>query len=95
MLPLDETGLEQDFEVMAHRRLGQAERLGQVADARFGRGLCLDQAEQAKPRRISEDLQRRREPLRLVGIDRLLEQRRARGRDRGDLLHSFDIDSDL
>ena len=61
---------------MADGRLAEAERLGQVADARLVAGLSLDQAEQAQPRRVGDRLQRRRELLGVAGIERRLQERR-------------------
>jgi hypothetical protein len=52
--------------VVTDRSLGEAERLGQVADAGLALRLRLDQAEQS-PCRIGQHLQRTRELVSLVG----------------------------
>ena len=80
--------------MVAHRRLGQAERLREMADAGLSVGLGLDETENPKPRRIGQGLERTCQPLRFAGVERLtLEQRRARGRNGGDRLHELDIDT--
>ena len=48
---------------MADRRLAEPERFGQVADARLVSGLRLDQAQEPKPCRVGDHLERRGEPL--------------------------------
>ena len=40
--------------MVADRRLAEAERLGQVADAGLAIGLRLDEAEEAEPRRVGQ-----------------------------------------
>jgi hypothetical protein len=73
---------------VAHRRLGQPERLREVADAGFSVGLGLDETENPKPGRISQCLERACQAVRFAGVERLtLKQRRTRGRDGGDRLH--------
>jgi hypothetical protein len=62
---------------MRDRRLGEAERLGQMADARLALGLRLDETQDAEPGRIGEDTERLRQYLGVMrrqtgGIDRRL-----------------------
>ena len=87
LLALDEAGLEQHLQMVAHGGLAQSQRLGQIAHAGLAVGLSLDEAEQAKAGRIGENLEGGRELLRLVGLDRRLQERRAGSRDRGECLH--------
>jgi hypothetical protein len=49
LLPLDQACLQEHLQVVADCRLAQPERLDQMADARLGVGLGLDQAEQPQP----------------------------------------------
>ena len=53
--------VEQHLEVVADRRLPQAERLGEMADARLAAGLRLDEAQEPESRRIGQHLERSRE----------------------------------
>jgi hypothetical protein len=63
--------------MVADSRLAEPEWLGQVADARFVAGLGLDQAQQPQPRRVGDHPQRGCELKRILGVKRLLQQRRA------------------
>ena len=56
LFTLDESGFAEDLEVVADGRLGEPERLGQVADARLVVGLGLDQAEQPQARWVGDHL---------------------------------------
>lgn len=42
----EDSGLDEDLEVVGDGRLGQAERLGQVADAGLAAFTCADQGDQ-------------------------------------------------
>ena len=66
----------------------QAQPDGETCVCNLTEPLGLDEAEQAKAGRIGKNLEGRRELLRLVGLDRRLEERRARSRDRGKTLHA-------
>ena len=80
--------------MVAHRRLGQAERLREMTDTGLSVGLGLDQTENPKPRRIGQGLERTRQALGFAGVERLtLEQRRTRGRNGRNRLHELDIDT--
>jgi len=70
LLPLNQAGLEENLEVMADRRLAQAQRLGQMADACLPRRLRLNEAEQAKSRRIGDHPECTCEAFRVVSLDR-------------------------
>jgi hypothetical protein len=65
LFAFDESGLVEDFQVVADRGLAQSERFGEVADACLFAGLSLDKAEEAEPSRVGEDFQRSGE---LVGL---------------------------
>jgi arsenate reductase (thioredoxin) len=80
--------------MVADRALRQLEGLGEVTDARLAVRLRLDQAEDAEPRGVGERLQRGGEPLRVLGGERLGQERRAAGGDHGDGLHIRHIDMD-
>ncbi len=84
-LALDEAGVEEHLEVVADGRLAEAERLGEVADAGLAVGLGLDQAQQPQPRGVGDRLQRLRELVGFLLVERPLQERRAgRGGDRRD-----------
>jgi hypothetical protein len=56
-LAVDEVCLVQHARVVAHRRLCQAERVGQMTDASLAFGLGLDQAEDSQTRWIGQNPQ--------------------------------------
>ena len=72
---------------MADRPLREPERLDEVADAGLAVGLGLDEAEEAQPRRVGEDLQDPRELVGFLLIEGALQERRAAGGDGGDRFH--------
>jgi hypothetical protein len=59
---------------VADRRLAQAQRLGEVAHACFGVGLCLDEAQQSESRGISEHLECGSELVGFVRLQWLLQK---------------------
>ena len=61
----------QHLEVMADGRLGQVERVGQVAHAGLAAGVGGHQGHQPQPDRIGEGLQQRRDLLGLLQRQRL------------------------
>src|SRR5918993_3853036 len=61
LLPGHQTGVEEHLEVVADRRLAQAERLGEVADAGLAAVVRLDQAQQPPPRGVGDRLEHGRE----------------------------------
>jgi hypothetical protein len=69
--------------VVADGGLTEPERFDQVARAGFVVGLCLDQAEQAKPSRVGDDAECSGETFRVVGVECALEERRAGFSERG------------
>jgi hypothetical protein len=71
--------------VVADRRLGQAQRLGQVADAGLAAGVGGDQGEQAQPGGVGEGLERAGEVGGLLGGQCLPDDRRAAGRRGADV----------
>jgi len=73
LLAGDEPGVDELFEVVGDRGLGQADRVGQVADAGFAVGVCGDQGQQSDPGRVTECLEDVGEPF---------GRRRGRGRRR-------------
>jgi hypothetical protein len=75
-------------------RLGEAERLGQVTDARLTRRLGLDEAQEAEARGICEDSECPGQVLGLGRVEGAGQERRARRGERGDRFHQMDIDSD-
>ena len=77
LLAVEQAGLVQHLEVVADRRLRQVERVLQVADAGLAVGVRGDQGQQPQPDRVGERLEQRRDPLGLVGVERLAGQRRA------------------
>src|SRR6185369_9188630 len=82
-----------DLQVMRHRRLRQADRLGQMTDACLGVGLRGDETENAKPYRIGQRLERGRELGRLALAERRVEDRRTAGTDflHARILTDFDV----
>jgi hypothetical protein len=84
----EQAGLVQDLEMVADRGLGQPERLGEVAHARFPVGTGRDQADDSQAGRIGQNAQRRGELARLVPRERRLEHRRAAFLDDPDELHA-------
>jgi hypothetical protein len=58
---------------MAHRRLAESERLGQVAHARLVTRLRLDQAEQPQARRVGDRLQCAGQLLGVLRLEWLLK----------------------
>lgn len=66
LLAGDQPGFDQLLEVVGHRRLGQPDRVGQIAHARLGVGVRGDQRQQAYPGRVTECLEHPRQPLRRV-----------------------------
>lgn len=86
----------QDLQVMAHRGLGEADGLREVAAARLGAGAGGDQAQQAEPGRVGERLEGGREDLGAILGQRSGEERRAARVDLGDELHLYiltDVDT--
>jgi protein-tyrosine-phosphatase len=73
---------------MAHGALSEIERFHEMTHARLAIGLSLNQAQDAEASRISQRLQRCGQLLRVLGRERLRQERRARGRDDGDGLHA-------
>src|SRR6478752_3034355 len=59
----DQAGVDEQFHVMRHRRLRQADRRRQVADARLAGVGCRDHRQQAHPRRITECFEQVGQPL--------------------------------
>ena len=95
LLALDEPGLEEHLQVVAHCRLRESERLGEMAHARLAAGLRADEAEQSEPGRIRYGFQRAGEPVGVLLRERPLQERRARRGDLRDRLHELiltDID---
>src|SRR6266508_1277832 len=78
LLALQESGLGQDSQVVAHRRLADAQRLGELADARLGTGSGLHQTQQTKPGRIGERLEHGGETLGIVTAYRFTGKRGTR-----------------
>ena len=79
LAPVEQADLVQHLEVVADRRLGEVEGVVEVADAGLLVGVRRDQGEQPQPHRVGQRLEQRRDPLGLVGAERLLGQRGAAG----------------
>ena len=80
--------------MVADGRLRETERRGEVADAGFSAGLGLNQAEQPESGRLGEHLEQGSETLGVGLANLVFEERRAVGRDGGELLHAEkDIDT--
>ena len=75
LLTRQQAGVGEHLEVMAHGRLGEPERLREVAHAGFARRR--DEAEQAEPGGIGHHAKRRGQALRVVFGQRGLHQGRA------------------
>lgn len=60
-MTLDEAGLVEDPEVMAHRRLRPAERRHEVAGAHLATGGRRDERQQAQAHGVGERRERRRQ----------------------------------
>ena len=58
-LALQQTRVGEHLEVVAHRRLAQPERLGQIAHARLAAGLRGEEAQQAQPAGIAQGSEQR------------------------------------
>jgi hypothetical protein len=69
LLTLHQPSLGEHLEVMAHGRLGEAERLGQIAHARLAGAGRPDEAQQPQPRGIGEHSQGARQPLGFAVIE--------------------------
>ena len=77
LLTLDEPCVGQHPEVVAHGRLRQAERLGQVADARFPFSAGADDAQETESCRIGEHPEGCGEEIGIRLVERFREHRRA------------------
>jgi len=77
LLAVQQPGLVQDLQVMADRRLGQVERVVEVADAGLAAGVGGHQGHQPQPYRLGERLQQRGNLLGLGLGQRPGRQRRA------------------
>ena len=74
LVPGEDPGLDEDLEMMRDRRLGEAERLRQVADARLAALVRGDHRDQPQPGRVGQRLERAGQAGRLVGGYRLPQQ---------------------
>ena len=81
LLPVDEAGLEKHLEVVADGRLAQAERFGEVADARLAVGCAWIRLSSRSRAGSAIDFKRRRAG-RLRLVERPLQERRAGSGDR-------------
>ena len=75
LAPVEQADLVEHLEVVADRRLREVEGVVQVADAGLLVGVRRHEGEQPQPDGVGQRLEQRRDPGRLVGAQRLLEQR--------------------
>ena len=58
LFAFEQSGVDEDLQVMADGRLAEAERFLEAANARFAIRLSLDEAEQPQPRGVGDHLER-------------------------------------
>jgi hypothetical protein len=77
LVPGEDACVDEHLEVVRDRRLGQPERLGQLAHARFTVLVRGDHRDQPEPGRIGQRLEQLGQVRRLVRRNRLFQQRSA------------------
>jgi hypothetical protein len=83
LLAVQDACVDEHFQMVRDRRLAEPERLGEVADARLATGVRRDHRDEPQSRRIGDRLERPRELLGILGIERFTEQRRTARRHFG------------